>query len=106
MAPPRGFARGPKHVEPRPAPQLTPRDRGEPERRMKDRREKKADPRLLDASSHSFGGQVDLHAQLLKHVGGSAQRGGGTVAVLGDLGAASSGDDRRKRRDVEGGEPI
>src|SRR5438309_2740812 len=87
-------------------PKVLARHGREAKRRVKDRGEEKADARLVDAARHASRREVDLHAQLLEHVGRAAQGRGGAVAVLGDPRAARGGDDRRERRDVEGGQAV
>ena len=89
-----GCTAGPSTLNTVRSAKLAPRHAGEPKRRVEDRREQEADAGLVDAARHAFGAEVDLHAELLEHVGRAAHRRRGAVAVLGDPRAAGGGDDR------------
>src|SRR5437868_14173186 len=72
------------------------------QRRMELRREEKADTRLTDAGAHLFGGEIDINPKGLQHIGATAQRTGGPVAVFGHFHTRASDYESRHRRNVEG----
>jgi len=90
----RGIAEGSDHIENGTHAELAARDAGKAERRVEDGREQEPDAGFVDAPRDAFGTQVDLHAQLLEHVGRATHRGGGAVAVLGDPRSRCRRDDR------------
>ena len=63
--------------------------------------EHKADADLLELFDDLSGGLVEVDAECFEAVGGTALRGGGAVAMLGDLDAGRGDDHGRRRRDVD-----
>jgi hypothetical protein len=64
-------------------------------------REGEADAGVVEAALERLGRGVELHADLLEHVGAAGLARGRAVPVLDDLDAARGGDEGRGGRDVE-----
>jgi hypothetical protein len=64
--------------------------------------EHEAQAHVLDAAGHLLGGQVDVHAQGLQHVGAAGFRRHRAAAVLGHPGAGGGGHEGGGGGDVEG----
>ena len=96
-----GIAEGADDVEERAHAELPPRYTGKAKRRMEDRSEEKPNAGLVDAARDAFGSEVDLHAQLLEHVGRTAQRRSRAISMLGHLRPARRRHNPRERGDVE-----
>ena len=90
-----------EHVEDGARRELVPDRPGVLHRGMVRRREHEAEAELVDRLRDPLGGEVELEAERLEHVGAAGQRGDRAVAVLRDACAGCRGDERGRGRDVE-----
>ena len=101
-----GIGERAEDVEDRAHPELAARRARMAHGRMKAGSETEADARRLDAAPHAIRAKRNVDTKGLEHVGAAAAAGGGTVAMLGHWNAGARGDQRRRRRDIEGAGPI
>src|SRR5207248_5274625 len=101
-----GIGERAEDVEDRAHPELAARRARMAHGRMKAGSETEADARRLDAAPHAIRAKRNVDTKGLEHVGTAAAAGGGTVAMLGHWNAGARGDQRRRRRDIEGAGPI
>jgi hypothetical protein len=70
------------------------------------RRVQEADARLVERAPRDGRRAVELHAELLEHVGRAAARGDRTVAVLGDRQAGGGGGEGDRGGEVDRARPV
>ena len=99
----RRIGQRPQQIEHRPHLQLHPHRMRVPRRRVKRRREQKADADFADGARASRGAIGDAHAHRLQQVGAAALARYGPVAMLGHAHAGAGHHERRHRRNIEGG---
>ena len=103
---PAGLTSGPTKLKTVATPSSRRTGRGETHRRMKTRREAKADAGLVDAPPHSVRAEVDDDAERFEHVGRARERRRRTPAVLADDRPRAGDHERAERRDVDRAAPV
>lgn len=91
---PGGVAQGSKHIENRANPELAPDHRDIRQHRVQFLRVQKTDAVFTDRVFDHRRRRIEVAAERIQHIGGTASAAGGAVAVLRDRDPGPGGDER------------